>query len=68
MNEQDTAAADAILLMEAEQKVKMRILQVVMDALYGYEGKIGSQTYYSALAEVKNNLQYQIKQTIKNQL
>lgn len=34
MNEQDIAAADAILLMEAEEKVRKRIIKTVQDALY----------------------------------
>lgn len=34
MNEQDIAAADAILLMEAEEKVRQRIVKAVQDALY----------------------------------
>lgn len=34
MDEQDIAAADAILLMEAEEKVRRRIVEAVQDALY----------------------------------
>lgn len=34
MNEQDVAAADAILLMEAEEKVRQRIVKAVQDALF----------------------------------
>lgn len=68
MNEQDTAAADVILLMEAEEKVKMRILNILMDVLRGYQGNMYSTDYNSALVEAHSFLKYQIRQTIKEQM
>lgn len=68
MNEQDTAAADVILLMEAEEKVKMRILNILMDVLRGYQGNMNSAYYNSAFVEAHSFLKYQIRHTIKEQM
>jgi len=53
MNEQDTAAADVILL---------------MDVLRGYQGNMNSAYYNSALVEAHSFLKYQIRHTIKEQM
>lgn len=66
MNEQDTAAADAILLMEAEEKVKLRILQVVLDVVSPYNaGNLIPDNYQSALNRVQGQLNIHARQQAK---
>ena len=68
MNEQDVAAADAILLMEAEEKVKMRILQVVKDVVMGFGGTHMMGNYNAGISDAKWELQRLIRESIKEQL
>ena len=66
MNEQDIAAADTILLMEAEEKVKMRILQVVSDVIWGYQGTVLPSTYQNAVSEIHAQLRNRAREETRS--
>ena len=68
MNEQDTAAADAILLLEAEEKVKMRIMQVVSDVVWGYPESTMAGEYASNVYDKQHQLRSLIRQEIRSAL
>lgn len=68
MNEQDTAAADTILLLEAEEKVKLRILQVVSDVLWGYKNSILPGSYEASITMLQQQLRQLIREEAKNMI
>ena len=68
MNEQDTAAADTLLLLEVENKVSLRILQVVSDVLWGYKNSILPGSYETSITMIQQQLRQLIREEAKNMI
>lgn len=65
MNQQDREAADTILMMEVEEKVKMRIMQVVLDVVYGNSGMHKAPTYELDIAQANSQIRWLVHQEIR---
>lgn len=69
MNQQDTAAADAILLLEAEKKVKIRIAQVIHDVVEGNtDNTLVGWDYDSLISHLHMLMLHKTQQNIKHQI
>lgn len=69
MNQQDKEAADTILMMEVEEKVKMRIAQVVHEVITGNTNiSLVGWDYDSLISHLHMLLLHHTQQHIKSRL